>query len=346
MQAQVRRTFRTGGDVRGIYPLVKEPKGRKAVAWLPIPLENIEGLVTISSSFFDSCKLLKKFHDKVVEEYPFLYPEASCLGGEVSTLKDETSKSLATVKGAHIKTRLMLLHVIDAEENEGLEEVPEEPKAEQEDFTAFAGSQAGSVGQPANASSYSAGSWEAVDPACMQYSGYGYGTYPILPGWSGVFPNYSMGFQQPGRCRCCGIKNSIFGPSKLAQGVAFVPMVAECTRASKVLKHLTHATATRSGDEPAACYQLLQELGVTIRAFRARAVRRRTELTTESQCVLHWFQGLLQSGHEHLLPLAVPAVRSCPNSRSTRCGECVTLTSAAQSARAIETMTRQLSTVE
>ena len=68
------------------------------------------------------------------------------------------------------------------------------------------------------------------------------------------------------------------------QGVKFVPLVAECTgtwdpSALKVLKHVAHAVAAKSGDEPAACYnQLLQELCTTIRSFRARAaLRRRVE---------------------------------------------------------------------
>ena len=70
------------------------------------------------------------------------------------------------------------------------------------------------------------------------------------------------------------------------QGVKFVPMVAECTgawdpSALKVLKHVAHAVAAKTGEEPAACYnQLLQELGATIRSFRARAaLRRRFEAT-------------------------------------------------------------------
>ena len=63
-----------------------------------------------------------------------------------------------------------------------------------------------------------------------------------------------------------------------AQGVPCWPWDAH---ALKVFKHLANAAATRSGKEPAACYNLpLQELGVTIPAFRARAVlRRRNELS-------------------------------------------------------------------
>ena len=53
-----------------------------------------------------------------------------------------------------------------------------------------------------------------------------------------------------------------------AQGVKFMPMVAECTgawapEALKVLKHVAHAAAPHSGEEPAVCYGLLlQELAV------------------------------------------------------------------------------------
>ena len=65
------------------------------------------------------------------------------------------------------------------------------------------------------------------------------------------------------------------------QGVKFVPLLAECTgtwdpSALKVLKHVAHAAAAKTGEEPAVCYnQLLQELGTTIRSFRARAALRR-----------------------------------------------------------------------
>jgi cytochrome c5 len=65
------------------------------------------------------------------------------------------------------------------------------------------------------------------------------------------------------------------------QGIKFVPLVAECTgtwdpSALKVLKHVAHAAAAKTGEEPAVCYnQLLQELGTTIRSFRARAALRR-----------------------------------------------------------------------
>ena len=66
-----------------------------------------------------------------------------------------------------------------------------------------------------------------------------------------------------------------------AQGAKFMPMVAECTgawvpEALKVLKHVAHAAAPHSGEEPAVCYGLLlQELAVAIRTFRARASLRR-----------------------------------------------------------------------
>ena len=82
------------------------------------------------------------------------------------------------------------------------------------------------------------------------------------------------------------------------QGVKFVPLVAECTgtwdpSALKVLKHVAHAAAAKTGEEPAVCYnQLLQELGTTIRSFRARAaLRRRFEASWAWH--LHWHY----SGH-------------------------------------------------
>ena len=127
---------------KGIYPFVKAEK-RVAVAWLPILLEVLEGLVTLPSALFGTCKLLKKFGDAMAGEKGFLMPEASCLGGEVLTLKEEACKSFSTVKSGHIKARLTLLEVIDLEE--GLEQPPKEPEAEPEDFTSFAGSQAGSA---------------------------------------------------------------------------------------------------------------------------------------------------------------------------------------------------------
>ena len=69
-----------------------------------------------------------------------------------------------------------------------------------------------------------------------------------------------------------------------AQGVCFVPMVAESTGTwdeggMAVLKHVAQAVAAQSGEDPVTCFSLLlQELGVVIRSFRARAaLRRRSE---------------------------------------------------------------------
>jgi hypothetical protein len=65
------------------------------------------------------------------------------------------------------------------------------------------------------------------------------------------------------------------------QGVKFVPLIAESTgtwdpSTLKILKHVAHAAAAKTGEESAVCYnQLLQELGTTIRSFRARAALRR-----------------------------------------------------------------------
>ena len=82
------------------------------------------------------------------------------------------------------------------------------------------------------------------------------------------------------------------------QGIKFVPLVAECTgtwdpSALKILKYVAHAAAAKTGAEPAVCYnQLLQELGTTIRSFRARAaLRRRFEASWAWH--LHWHY----SGH-------------------------------------------------
>ena len=68
-------------------------------------------------------------------------------------------------------------------------------------------------------------------------------------------------------------------------GILFVPMVAETTGAwdpgaLKVLRHVAHAVAARTGQDAATTLNaLLQELGVAIRTHRARAVlRRRSEL--------------------------------------------------------------------
>ena len=69
------------------------------------------------------------------------------------------------------------------------------------------------------------------------------------------------------------------------QGVRFQPMVVECTgawdkAAAKVLWEIARAVAAREGADGQALHgELLQELGVTARRFRARAVlRRRAEL--------------------------------------------------------------------
>jgi hypothetical protein len=65
------------------------------------------------------------------------------------------------------------------------------------------------------------------------------------------------------------------------QGVKFVPLIAESTgtwdpSTLKILKHVAHAAAAKTGEESAVCYnQLLQELGTTIRSFRVRAALRR-----------------------------------------------------------------------
>ncbi|CAE7257961.1 unnamed protein product [Symbiodinium microadriaticum] len=69
------------------------------------------------------------------------------------------------------------------------------------------------------------------------------------------------------------------------QGVRFQPMVVECTgawdkAAAKVLWEIARAVAAREGADGQALHgELLQELGVTARRFRARAIlRRRAEL--------------------------------------------------------------------
>ena len=70
-----------------------------------------------------------------------------------------------------------------------------------------------------------------------------------------------------------------------AHGVRYVPLVAESAgawdpAAAVVLKGLAHAAAAREGCDPRALHgEFLQELSVTIRAARARAVlRRRADL--------------------------------------------------------------------
>ena len=72
------------------------------------------------------------------------------------------------------------------------------------------------------------------------------------------------------------------------QGVRFQPMVAETTGAwdrdaGKVLHHVARAAAAREGADPAALHgQLLQELAVSVRAHRARAVLRRRAMCSPS----------------------------------------------------------------
>ena len=72
-----------------------------------------------------------------------------------------------------------------------------------------------------------------------------------------------------------------------SQGVRFLPLVVESTGAwsslaSHTLQLVARAAAAREGEEPAAYFStLLQELSVTVRRFRARAVlRRRAEITS------------------------------------------------------------------
>ena len=66
-----------------------------------------------------------------------------------------------------------------------------------------------------------------------------------------------------------------------AQGVTYVPLVAESTgawapAAGAMLKHVARAAAARCAGDPARVHgQLLQELSVLVRGFRARAVLRR-----------------------------------------------------------------------
>jgi hypothetical protein len=104
-----------------------------------------------------------------------------------------------------------------------------------------------------------------------------------------------------------------------AQGVRFTPMVAETTgawepMAAAVLQQLARAVAAReNGDRNLLHSQLLQELSVTIRSWRARAtLRRRTELVFTTRAVSAAAAGAapsdllraglhsLASGHCHL----------------------------------------------
>jgi len=73
------------------------------------------------------------------------------------------------------------------------------------------------------------------------------------------------------------------------QGVRFQPLVVESTgawstSASHNLRLLARATAAREGEDATACQaQLLQELCITARRFRGRAVlRHRTELASSA----------------------------------------------------------------
>ena len=74
-----------------------------------------------------------------------------------------------------------------------------------------------------------------------------------------------------------------------AQGVAFVPMVAEATvtgtwdsSAAAVIKHVARAVAARAGEEPSPLHSLLlQELCMAVRSHRARAALRRRLAASE-----------------------------------------------------------------
>ena len=71
-----------------------------------------------------------------------------------------------------------------------------------------------------------------------------------------------------------------------AQGVTFVPMVAETTGnwdagAAVVIKHVARAVAARTGEMPSLLHSLLlQELCVAARSHRAKAALRRRLATT------------------------------------------------------------------
>ena len=90
---------------KGIYSLVKG-SGVRAVAWLPVPLEVVEVFVTFTTSFFSTCKLLKKYHEKIIlnPEHSHMVPECSYLGGapgpaqtgNPSEAKRETAKPRVT----------------------------------------------------------------------------------------------------------------------------------------------------------------------------------------------------------------------------------------------------------
>ena len=87
-----------------------------------------------------------------------------------------------------------------------------------------------------------------------------------------------------------------------AQGVRFVPLVVETSgawepEAAKVLVQIARAVASREGEDPAALHaELLQELSVAVRSFRAKAaLRRRAELAEASA------PGIAQAAAAHLL---------------------------------------------
>ena len=87
-----------------------------------------------------------------------------------------------------------------------------------------------------------------------------------------------------------------------AQGVRFVPLVVETSgawepEAAKVLVQIARAVASREGEDPAALHaELLQELSVAVRSFRAKAaLRRRAELAEASA------PGIAQVAAAHLL---------------------------------------------
>ena len=84
-----------------------------------------------------------------------------------------------------------------------------------------------------------------------------------------------------------------------AQGVRFVPLVVETSGAwePEVLVQIARAVASREGEDPAALHaELLQELSVAVRSFRAKAaLRRRAELAEASA------PGIAQAAAAHLL---------------------------------------------
>ena len=78
-------------------------------------------------------------------------------------------------------------------------------------------------------------------------------------------------------------------PLHVRHRVRFVPLVVETSgawelEAAKVLVQNAGAVASREGEDPAALHaELLQELSVAVRSFRAKAaLRRRAELAETS----------------------------------------------------------------